>query len=285
MQENNNSAVLSALLRALRPIARFLMKAGIGYREFAEIAKCAFVDVATSDYGLRGRPTNISRVAVMTGLTRKEVKRLRVKIAAGSQVILTRVIPPAEIIEKWHTDPDFLDESDRPLKLPFDGTTPSFAQLVRKYGGDIPPGAMRTELKRVGAVEEDLDGTLIIKKRYFRPVGEQAQLERALGQAMYGLGHTIDHNLGTTEDKTWIERIAYSQHIREEDRNRVRRISSDRAREFVESINDLFSAYETIYADDPAEHESEPATVGVGVYFFEIDESDSQFSDPSEAHQ
>lgn len=263
-------------------MARFLMKAGIGYREFAEIAKCAFVDVATSDYGLRGRPTNISRVAVMTGLTRKEVKRLREKIAAGSQVILTRVIPPAEIIEKWHTDPAFLDESDRPMKLPFDGHTPSFAQLVRKYGGDIPPGAMRTELKRVGAVEEDLEGNLTIKKRYFRPVGEHAQLERALGQAMYGLGTTIDHNLGVSEEKTWIERIAYSQHIREPDRSRVRRISGDRARDFIESINDLFSAYETIYADEPPDSEPESVLVGVGVYFFEVDEKASQFSDTTQ---
>jgi hypothetical protein len=79
MQDTAKNNVLSALLKALRPIARFLMKSGIGYREFAEISKSAFVDVATSDYGLRGRPTNISRVAVMTGLTRKEVKRLREK--------------------------------------------------------------------------------------------------------------------------------------------------------------------------------------------------------------
>jgi len=164
MQENNNHTVLFALLKALRPIARFLMKAGIGYREFAEISKCAFVDVATSDYGLRGRPTNISRVAVMTGLTRKEVKRLRQKIAAGSQIVLDKVIPPAEIIQKWHTDPKFLDDSDRPLTLPFDGESPSFAELVKKFGGDIPPDAMRTELKRVGAVAESADGFLTVKK-------------------------------------------------------------------------------------------------------------------------
>lgn len=281
MQENDNKAVLSALLRALRPIARFLMKAGIGYREFAEIAKGAFVDVATSDYGLRGRPTNISRVAVMTGLTRKEVKRLRDKISAGSQIVLNRVIPPAEIIERWHSDPDFLDDHDRPLNLAFDGASPSFAQLVRKYGGDIPPGAMRTELKRVGAVTEDEDGVLAVKKRYFRPVEEQMQLERALGQAMYGLGTNIQHNLGTSEDKTWVERIAFSQHIREADRSRVRRISNDRASEFVESINDLFSAYETIYADDPVQPEDDSVLVGIGVYYFETEESATQFTDAS----
>jgi hypothetical protein len=61
MQDTSKNNVLTGLLKALRPIARFLMKSGIGYREFAEISKSAFVDVATSDYGLRGRPTNIPR--------------------------------------------------------------------------------------------------------------------------------------------------------------------------------------------------------------------------------
>jgi hypothetical protein len=252
------------------------MKAGIGYREFAEISKCAFVDVATSDYGLRGRPTNISRVAVMTGLTRKEVKRLRQKILAGNQTVLNRVIPPAEIIQQWHSDPKFLNEMGRPLRLRFDGATPTFSDLVKKYGGDIPPGAMRTELKRVGAVQEDSDGYLVVIKRYFRPAGEYVQLQRALGQALYGIANTINHNVGAAEERAWTERIAYSQYIREPDRNRVRRISNDRAGEFVESINDLFSAYETIYAEDTSEERSnsDSLVVGVGVYYFEVDELD-----------
>jgi hypothetical protein len=261
------------------------MKAGIGYREFAEIAKSAFVDVATSDYGLRGRPTNISRVAVMTGLTRKEVRRLRDKIASGSQVALIRVIPPAEIIEKWHTDPAYLDSEGRPLRLPFDGTSPSFAQLVRKYGGDIPPGAMRTELKRVGAVVEDGQGNLTIMKRDFRPVAEHAQLETALGQTMYALGSTVDHNFGKSQDRRWVDKIGFSHRIREADRSRVRRISNERASQFVDSITDLFSAYETIYGDEAAEPDSESALVGVGVYYFEIDESESASQFPQSSNE
>lgn len=247
------------------------MKAGIGYREFAEISKCAFVDVATSDYGLRGRPTNISRVAVMTGLTRKEVKRLRQKISSGNQVVLNRVIPPAEIIQQWHSDRAFLDDMGRPRRLPFDGNSPSFSELVKKFGGDIPPGAMRTELKRVGAIAEDDDGYLTVLKRYFRPMGEDVQLQRALGQALYGISNTINHNLGAPEEKSWTERIAYSRYISEPDRNRVRRISNDRAGEFVESINDLFSAYESMHPDEISDG-AQPTLVGVGVYYFEVDE-------------
>ena len=61
------------------PVARCMLQSGIGLREFSKISKIAFIKVATADYGIRGRPTNISRVAVMTDLTRKEVK----KVSAG----------------------------------------------------------------------------------------------------------------------------------------------------------------------------------------------------------
>lgn len=275
MQDNSKNSVLFALLKALRPIARFLMKSGVGYREFAEISKSAFVDVATADYGLRGRPTNISRVAVMTGLTRKEVKRLREKITSGTQVDLARVIPPAEILSQWHSDKDYLDTSGRPLVLAFDGTAPSFAGLVKKYGGDIPPGAMRTELKRVGAVTEDEHSRLKVQMKDFRPIEREDQVQRALGMALYGLALSIDHNLNVDPEDNWVERLAFSTRIRRGDNARVRRISQDRATEFVESINDLFSAYETIYNDDDPNLES--TTVGIGVYYFESPDQDIDF--------
>ena len=67
MQDDIQRQILGAILLVMRPIARALLRVGVGYREFSEIAKTAFVETATKEYGLRGRPTNISRVAVMTG--------------------------------------------------------------------------------------------------------------------------------------------------------------------------------------------------------------------------
>ena len=276
MHDKSKNVVLLALLKALRPVARFLMKSGIGYREFSEIGKSAFVDVATSDYGLRGRPTNISRVAVMTGLTRKEVRRLRDKISSGNQVDMARVIPPAEILSRWHSDSDYLDSAGRPLTLEFGGATPSFAGLVKKYGGDIPPGAMRTELKRVGAVTDDDSGRLTVQMKDFRPIEMEDQVQRALGLALYGLALSINHNLNEEQEDKWVERLAFSTRIRRDDNARVRRISQDRASEFVESVNDLFSAYETIYGGDESDVES--TTIGVGVYYFESTDEDVDFT-------
>jgi len=274
MQNNSNNVVLTALFAALRPIARLLMKAGVGYREFAEIAKCAFVDVSTSDFGLRGRPTNISRVAVMTGLTRKEVKRLRDKISAGTEVESTKVIPLSEIIHQWHTDNNFVDERGKPKELPFDGDEMSFAGLVKKYGGDIPPGAMRTELKRVKAIAEGPNGTLIVQRRHIRPVDIEKTVESALAHAVFGLANAINNNLDKKDQHGWIERVATTFRIRDDDKPRVRRISRDRAEEFITSIDDLFSAYETIYPDESLD--SDDSVVGVGVYYFEAIGTDAE---------
>jgi hypothetical protein len=187
-----------------------------------------------------------------------------------------RVIPPAEIIDKWHSDPDFLDSAGKPMALEFEAPSPSFAALVKKYGGDIPPGAMRTELKRVGAVSEDNEGRLTVQTKHFRPTDREGQLQRALSQDLFGLALTIGHNITSDAESSWVERTAFSTQIRREDTKRVRRISQERAIEFVESVNDLFSAYETIYGED--DKGIDFTTVGVGVYYFEMPDQDPAFS-------
>ena len=104
MQNDVQQQTLKAFFIVLRPIARILLRFGIGFREFSEVAKAAFVDVATSDYGLRGRPTNVSRVAVMTGLTRKEVRRVREKIKEGAAANVVKTTPMSEIMHRWYTE-------------------------------------------------------------------------------------------------------------------------------------------------------------------------------------
>lgn len=292
MQTNSNTVVLTALLAALRPIARLLLKVGIGYREFSEIAKTAFVDVSTIDHGLRGRPTNISRVAVMTGMTRKEVKRLRDKISAGSETVVARNAPYVAILDQWHSDDRFLDDRGRPIKLRFDGPEPSFSTLVKNYGGDIPAGAMRTELKRVKAVAEDSEGNLEVLLQVFRPVDQDEKLVLALGQALVGLADTLSFNIDCELNEGRIQRHAYGKNVRLNDLPRIRRISRERVADFVESINDVFTAYSTAKIENGPGFESSRndmnkensnsgeqsgITVGVGAYYFELDERKSKF--------
>lgn len=278
MQENAQRNVLKALLIALKPIAKMLLRNGIGFREFAEIAKTAFVGVSTKDYGLRGRPTNISRVAVMTGLTRKEVRRIRDKISSGEEDVMVKSNPLSIVLHKWFSTPAFLSDSGDPLVLPFDGDTPSFSQLVRKFGGDIPPGAMRTELKRVDAIEEQEDGRLKALKRDVLPHETTDRLITGLVHGLYPMAAAIAHN--TNPDlkvDAWTQRTASTRGVRSEDISRIRRISRDRLVEFTSSVDDLFIAYETLHGEAAEEAGDGEVAIGIGVFYFEHEELEHGF--------
>lgn len=268
MQDAIQRKILDAVLLVLRPIARALLRAGIGFREFDEIAKTAFVDIATKDYGLRGRPTNISRVAVMTGLTRKEVRRLRDKSAAGQGTTVLRATPMATILHRWYTESEFLDSSGRPAELQFDGPGLTFSTLVRKYGGDIPPGAMRTELKRINAVEETDRGTLRAIKRNVTSADVHDRLITGLARILYPAALTVAHNT-SQPNETWLQRVVTTHSVRDEDLPRLRRVGYDRLADFTESIDDLFAAYEALYESTGASQSESGPTVGVGVFYFE----------------
>ena len=270
MQNEIQRKILDAFLVALRPIAKILLRFGIGFREFSEIAKTAFVDVASSEYGVRGRPTNISRVAVMTGLTRKEVSRIREKLKENDFAVEVKSTPLSEILHRWHSEDDFVDESGRPKVLQFVDEGASFSSLVKRFGGDIPPGAMRTELKRVGAVEENKDGTLKVVRRVVAPVDDEENLLTAVIHALYPLSATVAHNLTRdrgSNDSGWPQINTYSTSIRASDMPRLRRISFDRLTEVSQSFDDLFMAYESLHENEG--DDADKKVVSVGVFYFE----------------
>ncbi len=227
----------------------------------------AYVDVASSDYGLRGRPTNISRVAVMTGLTRKEVKRLRDKIESGDSSVSVKTTPLLDVLHHWHAQPEFTDERGQPAKLPFAGTTGSFCSLVKAFGGDVPAGAMRTELKRVGVVEEDEEGNLVAVARAVRPDTDHDRLINMLVHGAYAHLSTVARNSDPDfADSRWAHRVAHTTHLQKPDSGQLRRIAKDRIKDFSEAVDDLFMAYEALHTDENRE-KGDP--VAVGVYYFE----------------
>lgn len=269
MQESQQKKVLDAFQLVLRPVVKILLRYGIGFNAFAETVKTAFVDVGSTEFGIRGRPTNISRVAVMTGLTRKEVRRLRTKIESGEDAVSVRTTPITEIITRWHSEDEFLDKSGRPSILPFTGASKSFSSLVKKFGGDVPAGAMRTELKRMGLVDENDDGSLAVKSRAMVPADSTDNLMSCLVHGVYPLLATTAKNTepdivrgeGTAQFTT------YSLSIAQEDRTRLRRISYDRLSEMAVSFDDLFATFES--ASNGQEENNENSVVSVGLYYFE----------------
>lgn len=268
MTDNIKKRVLDAFLLVLRPVVRILLRYGIGYHEFAEVAKNAFVDVASSDFGIRGRPTNISRVAVMTGLTRKEVKRLRDEIATGDALVSVRTTPFTQVLHHWHAQPEFTGETGGPKPLAFAGEPNSFTDLVKRFGGDVPAGAMRTEMKRVGAICEDNKGRLAVVDRSFISDSNDEALVTMLVHGVYTMLTNVAYNSDPLrKEGAWANRVAYTTALKSPDTKQLRRITKDRIVDFAESIDDIFIAYESLQ-EDGRETESNSA-VAIGIYYFE----------------
>jgi len=261
--------ILEALLVAIKPLARALIASGIGYREFAEVSKTAFVQVAAADYGLRGRPTNNSRIAVITGLGRKEVKRLLEYGFASPNNDFVDESPASVVLHNWNNDPDYLDESGVPQILNYGAAEPSFISLVSKYAGDIPPGAMRTELIRVNAVE-DIDGSrLKVVAPYFVPTGATDRLIIGLEDGATTLLSTLAYNCDPKrESEPRFQRVASVDGIDPIFFKEIKNYAQEKLTEFGLEFCSYLDSYERKSQLEPEAAKSNQ--LGIGLYYYEI---------------
>ena len=266
----NDSDTRTRLLRAcysfMLPVARILIRSGVGFREFSEIVRTAYVEIASSDHGLRGRPTNISRIAAMTGIGRKEVSRLRNLTAEYQSNPIATLHPLSDVLLHWFTDPAYVDRDGRPKALPFHGEPVSFSKLVREYAGDVPAGAVKIELVRRGSVSEDTHGTLHAIRRQVIPTGVDERVIAALVYGLRGLASTVAFNTAGEDlgPAGRLERLCLSEHLSETDIRRLHPVLRERARLFLDGLDDMLATVEKTGPDDGRR-------IGVGVYYFEED--------------
>jgi len=248
----------------MRPISRMLMRAGITYTQFDEVARRAFVEEALQDGDLRGRITNTSRVAVRTGLSRKEVARVRLAMSQGEVPTSTYHIGrPARALQIWYSEPEFLDEFGKPLDLAFDDEEPSFTSLIKRVGGDVPAGAVRAELLSAGGMIELTNGRFRVQKRHFIPSAFNEDLIVGFAFIVAPLLETMRHNLENPSE-AFIQRVSYSDHLPEESRLAFRDFGYQRAEELMQGVDKWLGEH-----DVRGETEDVERRVGLGVFYFE----------------
>ena len=127
-----------ALSLMLKPLVRLLIAQGVTHAEFSETAKEVYVETALRHFETEGK-VNKSRVAILTGLTRKEVKNVIDRALTTSYKEKTHS-RPARVLTGWYSDPGYQGPYGIPLELPYDsgdGEGPSFVELVKNYSGDM----------------------------------------------------------------------------------------------------------------------------------------------------
>lgn len=189
-------ALNRAVRRLLTPLFRLLLRQGMSFTAFEELAKRVYVEIALREFGIPGKKPSISRASILSGLTRKDVQRLLAEpLEALDDGGGERHNRAARVLTAWMHDPDFVDASGEPKVLaPQDGDA-SFAALVRRHSGDMPVRAVLDELLRVGAVQRHDDGRLELVTRAFLPRRSAVDKLVLLGTDVGDLVATIDHNI------------------------------------------------------------------------------------------
>ena len=265
------TTVLAALRSLLRPVVRMMLKHGVMHREFAEMAKSVYVEVARKEYGLRGRPTNISRTALLTGLDRKEVTRIKQSLEADDPTVdfVARQDRISRLLAGWHTDSDYLDDDDRPVLLAEDGPAPSFNDLVKRYGGDVPAITILRELKRIDAVEAESNGQFRATRRNYRPTDADHDAINRSASVLADIGDTVTHNLyHDAKELTRFERRASNSRIPRSAVPEYRDFIYRESQAFLERVDEWLAEHEDSETDPNID---KVLRLGLGMYWIQTD--------------
>jgi len=257
-----------AVMHVLAPLVRLLLRHGVSHAAFSDWARQVYVRQAEEHFGIDGRTPSVSRIAILTGINRKEVKRLR-ELPAAVDTGISRHNRVIRVVTGWLQDPDFQDEAGRPLALDYGRPEDGFNRLVRRHGGDVPARALLDELERGGSVSRDGDRVTLDRQGYRPHRSEEAMLTLfATGTA--DLLTTLEHNLAGGQPPRLQLSVTYD-HVTPAGLEAFRTLSAERAMALLRELDTALSAHDrdvngTAAAADPGEPRHR---TGLGVYFIE----------------
>jgi hypothetical protein len=271
--------LVQPLARLLRPLVRLLIHAGITYPALCDLLRTLYVAVAERDFRLAGKSQTDSRISLITGIHRKEVRRLRgtrlEPLASPDSLSLG-----ARIIALWVGAPRFLDETGRPRKLPrtaSDPAVPSFDSLVEAITTDMRPRAFLDEWLRQGLVRVADDGHLVLDEAAYLP---SAPVER-----LFYFGRNLhDHVAAATSNvmggAPLLDRSVHYDGLSEAAARRFEAVAKDAAMQALLQTN--AEALKLVESDTPF---GITWRANLGVYFYLEPESDAAQASPPDSEK
>ena len=269
MKPGHTKALSAATLTFLRPLVRLFLRNGFSARTFFELAKQTYVEVARDECGVKGKKSSISRIAILTGLTRKEVQLLLTNPEARDTASEEQYNRAARVIGGWLKDPAFGDGKGRPAPLQLNGKRGSFSALVKRYSGDMPVRAILDELVHVGAIQELKDGRICLRSRGYIPQKCDAEKFAILGTDTAHLFATIDYNLYQAPSKPRFQRKLMYDNIPQEAAKEFQILAAAQGQELLETLDRWLSHRDRDV--NPSSKGTGRVRVGLGVYQFEED--------------
>lgn len=264
---------MDALRRLLRPLVRLAISQGLTFPALAELLKAVYVETAARDFALAGKGQTDSRVSLLTGVHRKDVRRLREARATAAQPAMPKSVSlGAQIAAAWSSRAGYIDATGSPVPLPRSAAAdaPSFDALVQSVSKDIRSRVLLDEWVRLGVVEIDAEGLVRLASAAFVPVTGLPEKSFYLGQNIHDHVAAIAHNF--SDGAPFLERCVHYDNVAIGDIAELARLAETHGMKALRAVNArVADARRPVSAGD--------WRMNFGVYFYA--EPVSERSEPS----
>ena len=274
---DTNTIIGRAVVTVLKPLLRVLIRNEITVANFSELVRQAYVDVAFEHFKLPGKKLTFARVAVLTGLSRKEVVRL--DKLRGEQGGITRSSPnrAQRVVNGWISDREFLTARGQPRILPLQGDKASFSVLVSRYSGDISLGAVLDELMRIGIVSRDNRDRVHLDSLGYIPPADELEKIGVMATCAADLLSTAVHNIEAGDVDPKFQRQLVYPSVPAKAAERFRKESAELSANYLQELNQLLADAQKDATDNVGAHR-----VGFGIYYFDNQSTNSTENETSE---
>ena len=262
------AALLQAARRLLRPLVRLTMQSGLTFPVLADALRQLFVEVAVNDILTGAKTRTDSRISLLTGVHRKEIRRLR-ELPADTIEAPDIVTLASQIVARWVGAARYAGIDGRPLALPRSGggeaePGPSFDELVASVTTDVRPRAVLDDLISHGVVFMDAQDRIALNAGAFlpRPGGEE--------QLFYFARNLHDHlaaasaNIGAAGAPPFLDRSVHYDRLTPAQVDILRAYARDAAMQLLLDIN---RRAQELTGMTPAA--TDQGRINVGVYVFD----------------
>lgn len=268
-----NSVLFKTLYSILMPLLRLCFRKGMAYGEFSQVVKRAYVDVAEQELKKNNEKATTSRIAVVTGLTRKDVAQLRKEpsLETESSPRYNRI---TRVLSGWLNDQEFCDRDGKPKPLPRSEDPGSFDHLVERYSGDMVPRAVLEELIRMKAVEKTPDNDIKLLTDTFLSGEDEEEALSILGTDTALLVDTINHNLTHDSEHRRLQRKVSYDNLPEECIPEFKKFAAEESYQLLLKLNEWLAEHDR--DSNPNITGTGRMRSGVGIYYFEEDANESK---------
>ncbi|AYG46285.1 hypothetical protein DV532_19140 [Pseudomonas sp. Leaf58] len=259
-------SMLSALRRVMRPLVRLMLRRGVTYTLFADMLKEVFVDVAHREFRLDGTVPTDSRISLLTGVHRKDVRRLRSDGEASSAALPENITFGAQLVTLWTTSEPFCSAPGQALALPrlaSVGGDCSFDALVAKVSTDIRGRVVLDEWLRLGIVRLDEQDCVHLEAQAFVPQKGFDEKAAYFGHNLHDHACAAVHNL-SGEGQPFFERSVHYDALSSASVEHLREVVAKDGMQALLAFSRLASDLESV--DVPSAEQRQRITVGL--YFY-----------------